>query len=188
MGLGVGKMANQFETAYTTVLAVFSRLPISWRGIAAVSIAVLLARWTWILFAPQTMDVFAPKPQIDKEISSAMFGTTVSVTETSYSSLLPSVHLLGVFTGKQGFAVLKLDERQQRGVALGEEIINGVRLIKVESDHVVLERNGKRQQVNLENKYANSKGLTVESRMPSPNVEKAMAEWTQGRRAMQKGR
>ncbi|MDX8399568.1 MAG: type II secretion system protein N [Gallionellaceae bacterium] len=188
MGLGVGKMVIQLETAYTAVLAVFSRLPVSWRGIAAVVIAVLLARWTWILFAPQTMAVHAPKPDIAKEVSSALFGTAASTTVTSYSSLLPSVHLLGVFSGKQGFAILKLDERKQRGVALGEEIINGIRLIKVESDRVVLEHNGVRQQVNLENKYANSKGLIVESATSSPDVEKAMAEWTQARQAMQKGR
>jgi len=188
MGLGVGKVAIQLETAYTAVLAVFSRLPVSWRGIAAVVIALLLARWTWILFAPQTMAVLAPKPDIAKEISNTIFGTEASTTVTSYSSLLPSVHLLGVFTGKHGFAVLKLDEKNQRGVALGEEIINGIRLIKVESDHVVLEHNGMRQQVNLENKYANSKGLIVEPATSSPSVEKAMAEWTQGRQTMQKGR
>lgn len=179
-------------TVGARVLAVFSRLPLSWSGLGALVVGALLARWTWILFAPHTLAVLPPKPEVTGAAAESLFGAVAAsgVAAATGGSTIPGVKLIGVFAGKHGFAVLRLDEKRQLGVALGEEVAPGTKLVEVAADHVLLEHNGLRQRVNLEDKFADSKGLTVERAALSatPNAARAMAEWNQARQEMQKER
>ncbi len=192
MRLDFGKVGAGVAIAGGNASAVFSRLPLSWYAIGAVVVGVLLARWTWILFAPHTLAVLPPKPEIAVEASAALFGVaaTSGAAAATVGATVTNVHLLGVFSGKQGFAVFKLDEKSQHGVALGEEVSPGNKLVEVADDHVLIEHNGARQRVNLENKFADSKGLVVEPAALSatPNAERAVAEWNKARQEMQKKR
>lgn len=142
--------------------------PISWRSLSAIVLGALLARWVWILFAPNATFTSAI-PQRNSGVEAAqLFGEVITTDTASVGVALPNVQLLGVFTaspGRPGFAILKLDNNKQSGVAEGEEVAPGTKLIEVNADYVLLERSGIQQRVNLENKYANSpdskSGLTV---------------------------
>lgn len=191
MRIGSSLFGSISETAGAKAQAVFSRLPFSWHAFGAVVIGALLAKWTWVLFAPHTLAVLPPKPETAVEASAALFGVAASgAAAATVGAAVSNVRLLGVFSGKQGFAVFKLDEKSQHGVALGEEVSPGNKLVEVADDHVLIEHNGARQRVNLENKFADSKGLVVEPSALSstPNAERAVAEWNKARQEMQKKR
>lgn len=212
MRIGSSLMGGVGETAGAKVRAVFSRLLFPWHAIGALTVGVLLAKWTWILFAPHTLAVLPAQPETAGAASGSLFGVVAAsgAAATTGGAALSNVHLVGVFTGKQGFAVLMLDEKKQLGVALGEEVAKGTKLVEVAADYVLLERNGVRERVNLENKFAGSKGLVVERPLPvsvqsagpvrqelpqgqgvlSPalNAEQAVAEWNKARQEIQQGR
>lgn len=133
--------------------------PFSWRGLSALILGVLLAKWFWILFAPNAIYTSAVPERTAGQEAGQLFGVAVVTETASQGVALPNIQLLGVFTasaGKPGFAVLKLDNGRQMGIAEGEEVAAGTKLIKVHADHVILERAGLQQRVELENKYANS--------------------------------
>lgn len=144
-------------------MATLSRLsfywPLSWRGLSALILGVLLANWFWVLFAPHaTFTAAVPERPAGLE-AGRLFGVVQSSDPASQGIALPNVQLLGVFAasaGKTGFAVLKLDDKRQVGVAEGEEVASGTRLVEVHADYVLLEHAGVQQKVNLENKYAGS--------------------------------
>jgi general secretion pathway protein C len=188
MKLGGGRLAARIEIVSTSVLTVFSRVALPWRGIGALIIGVLLARWTWILFAPQTLAVIPTKSDVPGKAPDAIFGISVApgAATKNADAVLGSVHLVGVFSGTHGFAVLKLDEKIQRGVALGEDVVKGTKLVAVAADHVVLERNGIRQQVNLESKSTNNKGIVLESAASVSGVKQAVDGWSQAQQEMHK--
>ncbi len=186
MKLGAGKLGMIMEATS----AIFSRWTPSWYTLGAVILGGLLAKWTWILFSPHALSVFPAKQEVAATASDTLFGVAVlpEAITSNAAPALPNVSLVGVFSGKQGFAVLKLDDKKQQGVALGEEVSAGTKLVEVAADHVLLERNGVRHRVNLENKFADSKGLTVRpSSSVSPAAEMAMANWNKARQEMQKG-
>lgn len=139
--------------------------PVSWRGLAALVLGVLLAKWFWVLLAPDIIYTAATPERAPATKAGQLFGI-VQVTETSTQGVaLPNVVLLGVFaanSGRRGFAILKLDETRQVGVVEGDEVAVGTKLLSVHADHVLLERLGVQQRVNLENKYANSPNKIVQ--------------------------
>lgn len=145
-------------TITDTVLTALSRLafywPFSWRGVSALILGVLLAKWFWILFAPHaTFTAAVPERPAGVE-AGRLFGVAVSTEMATQGVALPNAQLLGVFAasgGKTGFAVLKLDDARQMGVAEGEEVTPGTRLVAVHADHVLLERAGIKQRINLDN-------------------------------------
>lgn len=187
MKLGVGKLGAILEAAS----AILSRWTPGWYALGAIILGGLLAKWTWILFAPHALSVFPAKQEVAVTASDTLFGVAALPDATTANTVpaLPNVSLVGVFSGKQGFAVLKLDDKKQQGVALGEEVSAGTKLVEVAADHVLLERNGVRHRVNLDNKFADSKGLTVHpSSFGSPAVDMAVANWNKAREEMQKGR
>ena len=191
MRLAFDKSGDRLKTAGINVLAVFSRLPLTWRGVGALVIGISLARWTWILFAPQTLSVFPPKSNIGVKESEKIFGTAAAsnVPTNNTDAGLGNVHLVGVFTGKQAFAVFKTDEKTQRGFALGEDVVKGTKLTAVEADHVVLEHNGMRQQLFLENKSGKNKDtLALDQHSSTVGVDQAVSGWNQAQQAMKKDR
>lgn len=149
-------------TAGDVVANTLSRLayfwPFSWRSISALVLGVLLAKWFWILFAPNAAFTASTPERAAEHEAGKLFGEVATTESVTQGSALPNVKLLGVFTGsigRSGFAVLKVDERQY-GVAEGEEIAGGTKLISVHADHVMLERAGVQYRINLEDKYAGS--------------------------------
>lgn len=147
------------------ILNALSRLPFSWRGLSALILGVLLAKWFWILFAPHSAFTAAMPDRAAGLEAGRLFGVTQSTDVATQGVAIPNVQLLGVFAasaGKPGFAILKLDDKRQVGVAEGEDVAPGTRLVEVEAGYVLLERAGVRQKVILENKYAatpNKNGL-----------------------------
>jgi hypothetical protein len=188
MKFGVDKLAVRAEIVGSSMSAVFSRLPLSWRGVGALIMGVLLARWTWILFTPDTLAVLPPKPDNTGNVAETLFGSSGGAATSDAE--LGNVHLVGVFSGKHGFAVLKTDEKTQRGVALGEDVIKGTKLVEVDVDHVVLEHNGVRQRVNLDNKSADKNIVSKDRSIPPPqsipSAEEAAISWKQAHQEMQK--
>jgi hypothetical protein len=129
--------------------------PFSWRSISAIILGFLLAKWIWLLFAPAPVYTAALPERSAGTEAGQLFGIVVNTENTTQGVALPNVQLLGVFAAsnyRTGFAILKIDNAQ-KGVAEGEEVSPGTRLLSVRTDHVLLERGGVQQRVNLENKY-----------------------------------
>lgn len=135
---------------------VFSRLSLLWPGLGALVLGVLLAKWSWALLAPQATVIAVVPEHVATVEAGRLFGAAASGASPADGVALPNVRLTGVFAariGQPGFAVLKLDDKQV-GVAVGESVAPGTRLLEVHSDHVLLERTGVQQRVNLEEKAA----------------------------------
>jgi len=119
----------------------------SWRSVGAALLGVLLAKWTWLLFAPASPAIPAAAWEASAE-AERVFGTA-SVTDTSAPATLGNIKLVGVFAHRtRGFAVMLVDEKQI-GVGQGDEVKPGIRLVETHADHVILERAGIRQRVDL---------------------------------------
>ena len=140
----------------------FSPSSVFWRLMGALVLGVVLARWSWALFAPHATAV-AVVPEHGATVETgqlfgkAASGISASGVSPSVGAALPNVHLVGVFAariGQPGFAVLKLDDKQQLGVVVGGEVASGTRLLEVHPNYVLLERAGLQQRVNLEEKAA----------------------------------
>lgn len=133
------------------------RLSLPWRGVGALVLGVLLAKWSWVLFAPHAAATAVVPEHVATVEAGRLFGLAVSGVSSAEGVALPNVRLVGVFaakTGRPGFAVLKLDDKQQAGVAVGESVAPGTKLLEVHADYVLLERGGVQQRVNLEGKAA----------------------------------
>lgn len=125
-----------------------SRADFIWRSIGIIVFAALLAKWTWIFIAPK--DAALPTTAAWKKTSDVdqLFGV-VPAAETSSSSSLGNVQLVGVFAHPtEGFAVLSV-EGKQVGVGLGELVTAGARLVETQADHVLIERGGIKSRINL---------------------------------------
>lgn len=137
--------------------AVLARLPFSWRGLGALVLGVVLAQWSWILFAPHALAIASVVERGAAAEAGRLFGQTHSGAASVEGVALSSVRLVGVFAadaGKPGFAVLKLDDKHQVGVAVGGTVVPGTKLLEVHPDYVLLERAGVQQRVNFEGKVA----------------------------------
>jgi len=192
MKLGIGKIGAGFRTMSEGVPETLSRFSALWYLIGALVIGLMLARWTWILFSPQTLSVLPAKNEGVSDATSGLFGVASQADQNQPATaavIMPSVRLVGVFSGNHGFAVLKLDDKRQLGVAIGEEIVNGTKLVEVAADHVLIESAGKRQRVDLESKAAAMKGAVVaQPSTQSLTVDQATAEWNKARQEMQNAR
>lgn len=153
------------EGVLTSLSRLSIYLPLSWRGLSALILGVLLAKWWWILFAPHATYTAAIPERASAAEAGRLFGVTVANDVGAQGVALPNVQLLGIFAasaGKKGFAILMLDDKRQKGVAEGEEVATGTRLVAVHDDHVLLERAGVQQRVNLETKDAGTaRGVTI---------------------------
>lgn len=169
--INLGSITVVAEAAMAAVSRLFFYLPFSWRGLSALVLGVLLAKWFWILFAPHPIYTASAPANLTGLEAGQLFGKAASVESISQGVALPNVQLLGVFAasaGKPGFAILKLDDKRQVGVAEGQEVASGTKLLAVHADHVVLEHGGVQQKVILENKYAGSKNLS-QNNIPQPS-------------------
>lgn len=122
-----------------------------WQILAVLVLGALLAHWVWVLFAPRSVSAL-PAVQVATDSQAGRLFGIAAVTTQMPQVALPNVRLIGVFAGSPGFAVLELDGKRQLGLATGREIVAGATLVEVASDHVVIERGGVRQQIQLEGK------------------------------------
>jgi Type II secretion system protein C len=128
----------------------FARFPFSFVGLGAIILALMLAKWTWILFAPRELSVIATVNQNPSIAADNLFGVTSSSNADEKSFIaLRNVQLAGVFAGSPGFAILELNGKRQVGVPAGGEIVPGVKLVEIAADHVVIEGGGIRQRIDL---------------------------------------
>lgn len=108
---------------------------------------LLLAQHAWVLFAPADRALPGNTAIPLSNRTGQLFGTANSPGSTTAS--LDGIRPVGIFAhSTRGFAVMQTPAGQ-RGVGLGSEVAPGVRLIETNVDHVVLERNGARQRVDL---------------------------------------
>lgn len=162
--------------------------PFSWRSVSALILGALLAKWFWILFAPNAIYTAAATDRSEDMEAGRLFGLTQTAESSAIGVALPNVQLLGVFApsaGKQGFAILKLNNNGQIGVAAGNEVAPGTKLSEVHADYVVLERSGLMQRVSLDSKapIAGSKHPAIaysEKRMPKASLRPAREQISNG--------
>lgn len=115
-----------------------------WGGVLA---TVLLAQHAWVLFAPAERALPGNTALPPAEHAGQLFGAESA--PTSSASSLDGIRPIGIFAhSTRGFAVMQTPGGQ-RGVGLGSEVAPGIRLVETHTDHVVLERNGVRQRVDL---------------------------------------
>lgn len=127
-------------------------------------LGVLLAKWSWILFTPHATVAAVTMERGSAAEAERLFGVAAPDISPAERPVLPNVHLAGVFAtraGQPGFAILKLGDKQQLGVSVGESVMSGTRLLEVHPDYVLLEHAGMQQRVNLEVKAAGAAGASV---------------------------
>lgn len=117
--------------------------------VAIALLALVLAYWTWVWFAPRSEPRAPAAVQTGGRAETAygLFGSAQRASNGAAPTGI-AVSLLGVVAasgGQSGFAVLRLDARQTVAVREGREIKPGVLLAEVHADHVVLERGGTRE-------------------------------------------
>ncbi len=149
------KRSSLAETAIALVLP----------GAAVVLLGLVLAYWTWVWLAPR------PEPRAQApayaygggraEAAAGLFGSV----QGDQSSAAPSgiaIKLLGVVAasgGRRGYAVMEFEPRQIIAVRGGADIAPGIRLAEVYADHVVLERNGRRETLAWPEKKTSAEAL-----------------------------
>lgn len=133
-----------------------------WGGLLA---TLLLAKHVWVLFAPAEHAVPGTTVAAQSAQAEQLFGTVVTTTS---AASLNGIRPIGIFASRNnGFAVM-MTETGQVGVGLGSEVAPGIRLVETHADHVILERNGVRQRVELGKAPAAAGGITPAS--PPPKV------------------
>ncbi len=136
--------------------------PRYWRMLGALVLGVVLARWSWVLFAPHATAVAVVPEHGATADAGRLFGVAVSSVAASGGGAAgggpaSNFRLVGVFAGRvgqPGFAVLKLDDKHQAGIVVGQNVIPGTKLLEAHPDYVLLEHAGVQQRVNLEAKAA----------------------------------
>jgi len=109
---------------------------------------VVLAYWTWVWLAPAAAARAPAAPAAAGSPASArgLFG---SAKQGSVLAAPPgSIRLMGVVAAsgeRRGYAVLRVDAKKTVAVPQGEDVEPGLRLVEVQVDHIVLERNGARE-------------------------------------------
>lgn len=128
---------------FTTPARLWVNWPL-WGGLLAM---VLLAQHAWVLFAPAEQALPGNTDIPSSGRTGQLFGTTES--SGAATSSLDGIQPIGIFAhSTRGFAVMQTPAGQ-RGVGLGNEVSPGIRLVETHADHVLLERNGIRQRVDL---------------------------------------
>ncbi len=128
---------------FSTTVGFWMNWPL-WGGLLAM---LLLAQHFWVLFAPLERALPGNTAISSTALTGQLFGT--SDGSNAATSSLDGMRPIGIFAhATRGFAVMQTPNGQ-RGVGLGSEVAPGIRLVETHTDHVILERNGSRQRVDL---------------------------------------
>jgi type II secretory pathway component PulC len=119
----------------------------------------VLARWTWVLFAPAVPVVVPPAPApidlqaaLDDILRARLFSGQPGATPEPAITTRRDLQLAGVLaTAPQGrgWAVLQIEGKAHQVASSGSEIVPGVTLDQVFADHVVVDRRGNRERIDL---------------------------------------
>lgn len=111
-------------------------------------LGVVLAYWTWIWLAP------APEPRLStpatlarSEPAYALFGGTAA--EARSGTVLTLLGIAASTGAGQARAIVQLDGRSTLVVGAGEQIAPGVRVSEIRATHVVLDRGGRMETLEL---------------------------------------
>ncbi|TAL93079.1 MAG: general secretion pathway protein [Rhodanobacter sp.] len=112
-------------------------------------LGLVLAHWTWEWLAPRPEPrAPAPAPTAKQATAAAgLFGSAQRDSDAAAATGL-AIRLLGIVAatdGHRGYALLQLGAKEVLAVRAGDDVAPGVRLAKVGTDHVVLERGGVRE-------------------------------------------
>ena len=128
-------------------------------------LGLVLAYWTWAWLAPHA----EPRAQAlqtgagaaaTAQAAAGFFGSPKR-DRSGAAPMGSAVSLLGVVAAsgnRSGYAVLRLDAKQTIAVHEGKDIEPGVRLAEVHARSVVLERNGVRETLALQERNAPAAG------------------------------
>jgi general secretion pathway protein C len=116
---------------------------------ALLSLSLVLAHWTWVWLAPlpQAPAPAAMQTGLALQAAYRLFGEQAHAREPVAPTGI-AIRLLGIVaaTGdKEGYAVVLLEPGKILAVREGEEFAPGVRLVKVETSRLLLERAGVRE-------------------------------------------
>jgi general secretion pathway protein C len=108
----------------------------------------VLAYWTWQWLAPRPV-ARAPAvvEAIDTPAAQGLFGAAQAgpVTTRSTAGAFRLLGIAAASAGRDGHAVVRLENGKTLAVREGEDLFPGARLLEVHVDQVVLERNGVRE-------------------------------------------
>ena len=147
--------------------------PIDWvrerwpDAVTLVALALLcwvLARWTWVLFAPAAPVVVPASPApidiqaaLDEILRARLFSGQPGAEPAPAKTAQRDLQLAGVLaTAPQGrgWAVLQLEGKAHQVAATGAEIAPGLRLEQVFGDYVIVDRQGSRERLDLARRVA----------------------------------
>jgi general secretion pathway protein C len=117
--------------------------------VASVLLGFVTAYWTWAWFAPRAEARTQAAVRTGDRVETAygLFGS-VRRDQDGGAPTGIAIKLLGIVAaagGRRGYAVVRLEPRQILAVPEGEDVVPGLRLAEVATDHVVLERSGNRE-------------------------------------------
>jgi general secretion pathway protein C len=111
-------------------------------------LALVAAYWTWEWLAPRPESrASVAASGVDTASANGLFGK-LARDRNSVSPTGIAIRLLGIVAasaGRSGYAVMRIEPREILAVREGEDIAPGIRLAKVGTDHVILERGGTRE-------------------------------------------
>jgi len=120
--------------------------------LAVAMVAILawrMAGWAWYFLAPRTQTTVPDlrgTTSIPKISLYPWFGT-VTRPSTQVSS---NIRLIGLFAGgRRPAAIVAIDNQNPIAVVTGETPSPGLKLTRIADDHIVVERNGTSERINL---------------------------------------
>jgi len=138
--------------------------PFKWTGLIglaekrllALALAALLcwrlAGWTWHFFSPPARPV-APELRGEINLVSAAhlpwFGVEAVIPEGG-PAVATDLKIVGLYSGgARPAALIAVGTQNAAAFGAGDEIVAGIKLTKVENDHVLIDRNGVIERINL---------------------------------------
>lgn len=155
-----------------------------WPALVAFALLIvlcwMLARWTWYIVSPDASAQPAASTRVIFDVTAAahsisaanLFGAMQAPRPVEQIAVPTSlnVKLKGVFSsdGKQpAYAILNIDSQGDRHIKTGAEVKSGVTLAEIHPRHVVLQRDGALERVELDEK-AGGAAPAKSARAPVP--------------------
>lgn len=126
------------------------------KRLLALTLAALLcwrmAGWTWYFFAPPARPV---APELRGEVN---LGTVSRLPWFGVEPVIPKsgpavatdLKIVGLYAGgNRPAALIAVSGQNAAAFGVGDGIVSGIRLTHVETDHVLIERNGVEERINL---------------------------------------
>lgn len=137
----IGLDAERTVRGLGRLLVLALALVLAWRG----------ATWIWYFAAPAPA---AAAPDLRGAVSVAnvaqlpWFGA--AAPRAAAAEAVGDIRIIGLFAGgKRPMALLAVGNQNPTAAAVGETLAPGVQLLSIADDHVVVQRNGTREQIML---------------------------------------